>query len=127
VQTVDDHIAYRKSRQFLGNRVQIMNEHYGDIQIQDVKKTPSTPPILRFTTCEETVSCLFNNLLSPILKNPCKTAHPVVEDALHFIESELIPYLRNRLFNPIARVNLAIFQDFLQQFKELKVAGTYVW
>jgi hypothetical protein len=48
-------------------------------------------PILRFTTCEETISYLSNNLLSPILNNPCMTAHPGTENTLYFIESELIP------------------------------------
>jgi hypothetical protein len=68
---------------------------------------------LRFTTYEETISYLFNNVLSPILNNLCKMAHPVVEDALHFIESDPIPDLRNRFFNFITRVKLAIFQDSL--------------
>jgi hypothetical protein len=50
-------------------------------------------------------------------------AHPVVKDALHFIESELVPDLRNRLFNFIARVELGTFQGTLQHSKEPKVAG----
>jgi hypothetical protein len=90
---------------------------------QGRKDNSRPPPILRFTTCEETISYLFNNIFSPILNKPCKTVHPVVEDALHFIESELIPDLRNHFFNFIARVKLAIFQDSFQRFKEPKVAG----
>jgi hypothetical protein len=65
-------------------------------------------------------------MLSPIFNGACKTAHPVVEDTLHFIEIELSSDLRNRLFNFITRVLLAIFQDSLQHFKEPKIAGAYV-
>jgi hypothetical protein len=50
-----------------------------------------------------------------------------VKDTLHFIESELIPDLPDRLFNFIARVKFAIFQTFLQGSKGLKVAGVSVW
>jgi hypothetical protein len=50
-----------------------------------------------------------------------------MEDALHFIESDLTPDLPNRLFNFIARVKLAISQDSFQRSKGLKVAGAYVW
>jgi hypothetical protein len=41
---------------------------------------------------------------------------------LPFIESELIPYLHNRLFTFIARVKFVPFQDSLQLSKELEVA-----
>jgi hypothetical protein len=85
--------------------------------IQSGKKVPDPPPILRFTTCDEAISFLFTNMLSSILNNPCKTAHPVVKDALHFIESELISDLRNRLVNVVARVEPAIFQEPLQHSK----------
>jgi hypothetical protein len=96
----------------------------GDINIQGDKKTPG-PPILRFTACEETISHLFNNILSSILNNLCKTVHPAVEEALHFIESEFFFDFRNRLFNFISRVNFGIFSGSLQHFKERKVAGVY--
>jgi hypothetical protein len=46
-----------------------------------------------------------------------------MEDGLHFIESELVPDLRNRLFNFIFRIKLAIFQKPLQHFKEPKSQG----
>jgi hypothetical protein len=92
----------------------------------NVKRVQATP-ILRFTKCEEAILCLFNNLLSPILNNPCNTVHPVVEDALNFIESEFIPDLRNHLVNFIARVEFATVPDFSQHSKKPKVAGAYVW
>jgi hypothetical protein len=41
---------------------------------------------------------------------------------LPFIESELIPYLRNHLFTFIARVKPVPFQDSLQLSEELEVA-----
>jgi hypothetical protein len=50
-----------------------------------------------------------------------------MEDALHFIESELTLDLRNRVFDFIVRVKLAILQDFLQYSKEPRAVGPYVW
>jgi hypothetical protein len=94
--------------------------------MQSAKKVPGPPPILTFIARQENISYLFNNILSPILNNACQTAHLVVEDALHFTESELIPNLRNRLFDFIHRVKLAIFQDSLQHSKKPKVVGADV-
>jgi hypothetical protein len=53
--------------------------------------------------------------------------YSVVEGALNFTESELIPDLRNRFFNFVTRVKLAIFQDSFQHSKEPKVTWLYVW
>lgn len=52
------------------------------LEVQGVKKVPGSPPILRFISCEDTISHLFHNQLSTILNNPYKRAHLVVEDAL---------------------------------------------
>jgi hypothetical protein len=90
----------------LGVRI---SDTYHECEIHGGEKVPDSPLILRSTRCAETSSYLFNDILSPILNNSCKTVHPVVEKALHFIESEFISDLRNCLFNFTARVNLAIF------------------
>jgi hypothetical protein len=91
--------------------------------MQRVEKILSPPPVSRFTTCEEIISYLFNNILSPIGNNSFKTPHPVVENAVHFIKSELIQDLRNHVFNFTARVKLAIFQDTLNIPKIQKSQG----
>jgi hypothetical protein len=83
--------------------------------IYRVEKKFPAPFSVEIHDMRKTISYLFNNIFFSIAKNPCKTAHPVVEAALHFIESEVTPDLRNRPCNFIARVKFAIFQDSLQQ------------
>jgi hypothetical protein len=39
------------------------------------------------------------NILSTLLNDPRKTAHPVAEDALHVMKDEVISDLRSRLFD----------------------------
>jgi hypothetical protein len=47
-------------------------------------------------------------MLSLMFNDPCKAAHPVVEDALNVLKSEVIPPHRNRLFNFVVRMKFAI-------------------
>jgi fatty acid-binding protein DegV len=41
---------------------------------------------------KEIISYFIKSRLSPIFNGPRKTAHSIVEDALHVIEGEAIPY-----------------------------------
>jgi hypothetical protein len=47
-------------------------------------------------------------------------AHSVVENALYFIESELIPDIHNQLFNLTTRVKFANSQDSFNISKDQK-------
>jgi hypothetical protein len=53
-------------------------------------------------------------------------AHPVAEDALHVIESEVIPHIRNRIFDFVTRGTLPILEDSFQHVKEPKITRDYV-
>jgi hypothetical protein len=66
------------------------------------KRVTGPPPISTFMKHKHSVSFLVVSRLSPVLKDACKAAHPVLEDALDTIKSEVIPDPCNRLFNSIA-------------------------
>jgi histone-lysine N-methyltransferase SETMAR len=51
------------------------------------------------------------NILSLIFNDQCKASHPVVEDALNVLKSEVIPSHRNRLFNLVMRVKFATLDE----------------
>jgi hypothetical protein len=72
------------------------------------KNNSRSPLISTFAQYEETISNLFESLVTAILHCPSKTAHPVAEDAFHSMKSEVIPHRCNRLFSFIIRAQLAV-------------------
>jgi hypothetical protein len=71
-------------------------------------------------------SIALRNQLSIILNHTGKTAHPVVEEAPHIINSEVIPHIRGHVFDFVTRGKLPILEDSFQNAKEPKVTRTYV-
>jgi hypothetical protein len=67
------------------------------------------------------------NIRFTILNDPGETAHPVAEDALHVIKSEVISHHRNCFFDFVTRGKLLILEASFQHAKEPTVTWTYVW
>jgi hypothetical protein len=67
------------------------------------------------------MSHLFKSILSAILHDSRKTAHPIAEDNVHVVKSEVIPRQWNRFFNFIIRVQLATLQNSFQPTKSQKL------
>jgi hypothetical protein len=91
--------------------------------LQGATKIPVPPPILRFTACKESISYLFDIILSHIPNIPWKTAHPVVQDALHFIENEPIPDLLNPSSVSSPELNSRFFKTLFNIPKRQKSQG----
>jgi hypothetical protein len=66
-------------------------------------------------------------VLSAVLKDSSKSAHPIVKDAMDLIECEIITGHRNRLFNFILRMKPSILQDSFQHPEEPEVARAQLW
>jgi hypothetical protein len=86
-----------------------------------VKKVTGPTPISAVSKQKQLNPILFDNVLTLMLNDSGETAHPIVEDALHVIKSEMIPLFCNCGRDFVTRRKLAILQDSFQHSKKPKV------
>jgi hypothetical protein len=87
------------------------------------QQKPPVPPISALSKQEQANSILLMNIFSTVLNDPGEMAHPVAIDALHVIQSEVIPRLLNRFFDFVTRGKLLILEDSLNMPKSQKSHG----